>query len=273
MYIYKKVKYLLNKSYYYYKHGGIKTLVKKFFLYANYLLNKYVNIKSKLLFNRNFPPIIIKYKDKRHKIGIQDKYILNQDFNSVVPGENDLVVESGVQDGRDTATFAKLSDQVIAFEPSPRNYISAKNNLESFDNIRLLNKGLWNKKEEMRIKYGSEYPDDGFLEPDSGLEKESEIVQVNEISEYMNDFGIEKIDFLKVEAEGAEPEVIQGINDLTVINIVVNAGEERDGKPTGGEVANMLQSKGYSLVGIKWGHILFFTLRTTSESAFRSYFI
>jgi FkbM family methyltransferase len=167
-----------------------------------------------------------------------------------------------------------LAKQVFAFEPSPRNYKKAKDNLESFDNVTLINEGLWNEPDHLEIKYGVSGGDDGFLEPDNGEGPEpvSENIPVNTVENYVEELDIDEVNFLKIEAEGAEPEIIQGIGNLEIRNIAVNCGEERGGEPTGEEVMQLLQTLGYELVGMKRGHILFFTLDEVPHSAFRSVF-
>jgi len=72
---------------------------------------------------------------------------------NITPTASDTVIEAGVHRGRDTASFAKLAKQVIAFEPSPRNYKKAKDKLDSFDNVTLINEGLWNEPDHLEIKY------------------------------------------------------------------------------------------------------------------------
>jgi len=138
--------------------------------------------------------------------------------------------------------------------------------------VKLINEGLWYKKDKIEIQYGKNPNDDSFLSPDNGLRQKSEQIDVNTIQHYVNHLDIEKIDFLKVEAEGAEPEIIKGLNQLRPRNIVVNAGEERDGRPTGREVMELLQDMGYNLVGVKRGRVLFFTLEKVGSNAFADFF-
>jgi FkbM family methyltransferase len=212
------------------------------------------------------------------KISTYDnKYVLDESgrlrFN-ITPTASDTVIEAGVHRGRDTATLAKLAKQVIAFEPSPRNYKKAKDNLKSFDNVTLINEGLWNEPDDLEIQYGAAGGDDGFLEPDTGeaTDPVSENIPVNTVENYVEELDIDRVDFLKIEAEGAEPEIIKGIGDLQIRNIAVNCGEERDGEPTGKEVMQLLHPLGYELLGMKRGHILFFTLDEVTHKAFRSVF-
>jgi FkbM family methyltransferase len=202
-------------------------------------------------------------------LSYNDKYILEDSKYPVVPDDTDIVLEVGAYHGRDTAMMAKLAEYVYAFEPSPRNFSTLEKNLESFDNITLIQKGVFNESGKLELEYGKTSDDDGFLAPDSGsAEKKRTEVPVDTLESHVESLNIDTVDFLKVEAEGAEPEVLKGIGELNIEKIVVAAGTERDGKSTGKQVTEILKELGYSLVGSKRGHILFFKLNTDSSRAF-----
>jgi FkbM family methyltransferase len=189
-----------------------------------------------------------------------------------------IVIEAGVFAGKDTASYAKLGHRVFAFEPSPRNYEKASNNLRRFNNVELVNAGLWSHPSELEIQFGESGDDDGFLEPDNpksdSHDDESILVRVDTIENFVSELNIDptEIELIKIEAEGAEPEILEGLGKIRPKHVVVNGGEERDGKPTGLAVTKKLQPLGYELVGIKKGHILFFTQRPIGHSAFRNEF-
>jgi FkbM family methyltransferase len=194
-------------------------------------------------------------------------------MHEVVPRPSDTVVEAGTYWGKDTALFAKLSDQVVSFEPSPRNYSIAEKKLKRFKNVKLINEGLWNEGDQIEIQYANNPNDDGFLEDEAAASKDGDTIPVNTIRHYTDQLGIDSIDFLKVEAEGAEPEVIEGLGDLRPRDIVVNTGEERDGEPTGRQVMELLQPMGYTLVGMKHGRTLFLTQQETASDTFQGEFV
>lgn len=267
----QEISYLINRSKEIYQKEGFFSFLNGVVTYVR----NHSNVDDKLLFSPRFPPIILKIYDFELVIGHRRKYIYTDENVSIVPQRTDTVVEAGVYLGRDTATLAKYAEQVIGFEPSPRNYSEVCKKLDGFDNIDLINAGMWNQEDELKIKYGDIGAEDGFLEPDIIDEKEPEginKVPVNTIENYSQQLGLNGIDFLKIEAEGAEPEIIEGMGELRPKHIVVNADEERDGQPTGAEVMEVLQPLGYHLVGIKRGHLLFFSLEGIGRDAFRDEF-
>lgn len=275
MWVLRQLKHLKNRAKKINKRHGWMTLVQEI---SNYLTTgiKHDIVKS-LAFSPNIPLFDLNMdKDNRdikvHKYTYVQNYpgIRGDDESVVIPRPSDTVVEVGVWNGYDTATFAKLSNHVIGFEPSPRNYAMAQKNLNDFENITLVNKGLWDSNNQLQIQYGEESSDDGFLHPDKGEKKDSVKVEAVRLDEYLSKRGVDEVDFLKVEAEGAEPEVLKGIGDLQIDNIVVGATAERDGNAVGKEVLEILQSKGYKLVGITRGHLMHFCLNPNMSSfAFR----
>lgn len=249
-----------------YKQGGMKQL----------LSNAVTYLTRPLLYYPYIPPVSLKYKDVEFGIGYRSTYLhlSGPSFRGVdvVPKSSDIVVEAGVHEGRDTAMFAKMASHVIGFEPSPRNYSIVKDNLRRFSNVTLINEGLWNEESQLEVQYGEMTGDDGFLRPDSQNIGEGGTVPVNTLNYYMDALDIDNIDFLKVEAEGAEPEIVEGLGDLRPKKIVVNGAAERDGEPTAPDVITELKPLGYNLEGVIFGRNLFFTLDSESSNAVISAF-
>lgn len=184
---------------------------------------------------------------------------------------SDLVVEVGAYHGVDTATFGKLARRVVAFEPSQRNFSTASENLKNMDNVEIINKGVWNSEDELKVNYGNNPGDDGFLEPDSGRAAgDGEVVDVNTLENLMQNLCPKEqtIDYLKIEAEGAEQEVIEGLGDLTPRNIVVNIDDERAGFTPGEGVFNKLIHRGYTPYVVRRGQMAFFTLEEVPHKGF-----
>ena len=258
-----------------YQENGPLYLIERIYAFIVWrFIRAFRIIKMKIsTTNPWIPPVGLLIGNRRVEVGYNSKYIFNDGRYKIMPNSNDIVMEAGVYKGEDTASLAKFSSHVIGFEPSPRNYKKAKKNLESFSNVELLNAGLWNSKDELEVSLGQEDYDDGFLEPDENSGEIGQSVPVDTVENYVKELDIDTVDFLKIEAEGAEPEIIDGLGDIRPQNIAVNIDAERSSEPVGGEVMKRLQPLGYELVGIKWGHILFFTKDDVERSAFSSEFL
>lgn len=254
---------LAKKSIEAYNEGGVSLFLIKS---ARKLRDR---LARTLLLEPNFPPLSIDYKRRTFQFGYRDKYLYNAAPPVVMPEPSDTVIEAGVCQGFDTAMFGKLADRVIGFEPSPRNYTTAKRNLRKYDNVDIINEGLWNEKSELEIQYGGGGGDDSFLEPDSSVKKRGGTVPVNTLEQYVDDLDIDEVNFVKIEAEGAEPEILDGMGELRPEKIVVNADEERGGMSPSKEIMDKLQAEGYNLVAVTLGCVLFFVLDTEYHYAFR----
>lgn len=253
-----------------FQEGGLGLLYDRASRFA------FKSLNDTILFSPHIPGICFKYGTLYKSIGFREKYLYNPPVYSstgspkIVPSPSDVVIEAGAFHGRDTAILAKSADRVVSFEPSPRNYSIASDNLANFDNVTLLNAGLWSKSDDLEIQYGESSGDDGFMEPDSSKACQRESVEVNTIEHYVEQFNLEEVDFLKVEAEGAEPEIIDGLGELRPSQVVINADEERNGESPIREIMQKMHSKGYKLLAMSLGCVLFFTLDDDYHYAFRS---
>jgi len=66
------------------------------------------------------------------------------------------------------------------------------------------------------------------------------------IDKIFQDQDLQKIDLLKIEAEGAEPEVLEGLKNAEVRQIVVSTTPERSGQRPIKEVKKKLDSLGFN---------------------------
>jgi len=67
------------------------------------------------------------------------------------------------------------------------------------------------------------------------------------LDDFIREIDISQIDFLKIDAEGAEPEVLKGSNKLRISKLAIDAGNERNGESTVEEVSNILKNRGYEI--------------------------
>jgi len=91
-------------------------------------------------------------------------------------------------------------------------------------------------------------PDSSFLGPHDKGDK-SVRVPVITVERVIERHRLEKIDFLKVEAEGFEPEILAGAGKRLkeVSKIAIDCGPERFGKPTFAECETILKDSGFRI--------------------------
>lgn len=160
--------------------------------------------------------------------------------------ENDLVVDVGANMG-DLHYYLKRNLPFVAYvgiEPNPKDFNCLKLNCED---VRLLNIGLWNTNGILPFFVSDEWASSSFIEPPAY----SEIIQIpaRTLSET---FPNTKIRLLKLEAEGAEPEVLEGALQIldNIDYISVDVGPERGvhEEETRENVVKLLTANNFSIL-------------------------
>lgn len=119
-----------------------------------------------------------------------------------------------------SALYFKLRyphSKVIVYEPDKKNYSIAKENIESWQNIQditLLNKAIWINEEAISFIQTNDMS--SAIVKDNEQNTDANIVKVE--TERLRNILNRKIDFLKIDIEGAEYEVLMDI-DSSLINV------------------------------------------------------
>ncbi|MEY2701671.1 MAG: hypothetical protein RLY43_304 [Bacteroidota bacterium] len=124
--------------------------------------------------------------------------------------QNPLIIDAGANIGLSTLYFKKLfkNAKVISFEPDPYIFNFLEKNIinQKLSDITLINKGLSNKEDT--TNFYSEKSDGGRIAQKE--DKDSIIqVQLTKLSPFLN----EEVDFLKIDIEGSEIEVLKECKD------------------------------------------------------------
>ena len=161
----------------------------------------------------------------------------------------DLVVDCGANVGELKFYFTEneLLIEYIGIEPSPLEYACLKENVAP---SQTLNIGLWDSDGELDFFVSSQMADSSFIEPPT-YEK---IIKV-ETKRLDSLLANRKIKLLKLEAEGAEPEVLYGCEKILdrIEYISADVGFERGVNQTStlAAVTNYLLSNGFELVDVQ----------------------
>lgn len=124
----------------------------------------------------------------------------------------EIVIDCGADVGDFTIYASRAvgpSGKVIAFEPDPLIYERLKFNVElnKLNNVILVKKGVWNENTTLRFMSGKDKPRSFlFDEADEGVIE----IPVVSIDNELRELKIDKVDFIKMDVEGAELEAIKG---------------------------------------------------------------
>jgi FkbM family methyltransferase len=198
---------------------------------------------------------------KNRGIGLGTDYFLDLvEFSN----ERSVVIDCGANIGdlKLSLDFAGINCHYIAFEPSPSEYECLTRNAASSE---LHNIGLWNKDAELALYISTKNADSSFIEPDSYSGKITILAKrLDQI--YRSDL---IIDLIKLEAEGAEIEVIEGAENILPRTryIAADLGFERNGKSTLPQVTNFLLERGFEIVSFGAPRIVVLFRNTAAVSS------
>lgn len=151
--------------------------------------------------------------------------ITNEALYAVVPDFNfyqnfytvkkdDIVIDAGANNGHLSILFSNLvggNGKVYAFEPDKYNIESINLNTalnpNLANNIEILDLLLWNKKELIDFYEAGTVGSSVVWKPDNDKVVKKQAISIDE---WVNDNEINKLDFVKMDIEGAEIEALEG---------------------------------------------------------------
>lgn len=166
------------------------------------------------------------------------------------------VIDVGANMGCHTLRMAKLvgeKGRVIAFEPMSWPAAKLQRNIElnGFENIVVERIGLSNaRKREENVYFRTSWTLNGGSAPDS---MKAESINLVTFDEYAKENNIERIDFLKIDVDGYEYKVIQGVQetlkrDMPLILIELGSYTLRNAGDDINDLVNMLSAIGYKFI-------------------------
>lgn len=138
--------------------------------------------------------------------------------------EGDLVIDAGANEGILSLIYSRKvtsTGNVFAFEPDKINIKIFNNNLslnKNTSNIRLLEKGLWNKTDSIEFYESGTVGSSVFYQKNKWIKK---FISTISIDDFVASEKINKLDFIKMDIEGAEIMALEGARN-TIITLKPN---------------------------------------------------
>lgn len=163
-------------------------------------------------------------------------------------GDAQTVLDVGAFLGAFSIGVANDVDRVIAVEPDETNAECIRRNAYEMgvDNITIVNSPVYESETKLDFNVSGDPTDHSLGTPDSnpiGITR----MQTTTIDSIAAEFEIEEIDFLKIDAEGMEPEAIKGANKVRIHSLAIDCGMERNGESTFHELHSLLTDRNYVL--------------------------
>lgn len=167
--------------------------------------------------------------------------------------KGDTILDIGANIGYYTLLFAKLAGEngrVFAFEPEPENFSILKKNIEAngYQNVVLVQKAVFDKNEKIKLYLRDDNRGDHRIYDSGDGRQTIEITSVRLDDYFKNHNG--KIDFIKMDIQGAEGAALSGMRNLLKENNPIMLTEfwpfgiQRFGMEAQGYL-NMLQNCGF----------------------------
>jgi FkbM family methyltransferase len=161
-------------------------------------------------------------KDCRHPLCLRllssdvstyEQVFVNFDYAFEVQQAPVCIVDAGANIGLASIYFANRfpSARIIAIEPEQSNYELLKDNLAPYPQVTTLQAALWHRNKEVRLvdpglgNWG--FMTEGGEDDQPGSHQTRHTVKAVTMDWILNAFGLDRIDILKVDIEGAEKEV------------------------------------------------------------------
>jgi FkbM family methyltransferase len=158
--------------------------------------------------------------------------IISEDFEPFMrywflPKMGQTVLDVGAHVGAYTLRAAKVvgdRGSVIALEPAPATYRMLLQNIQlnNADNVTVINIAAWNQASELKL-YHAYHP--GLYSVKRDHNQGYDIVKAKPITEILGTLGFNHVDWVKIDTEGAEREVLEGMLEIlpSCPNIIVEA--------------------------------------------------
>lgn len=166
-----------------------------------------------------------------------------------------VVFDIGANIGTTAMYFSSINStaEIYAFEPHPKTYQRAEDNLKSnsFKNISLIKLGFGNKPDQVKLyEVNSNNPGMNRIIPDNN-EFPFVVIEIDTMDNFVQRQGIQKVDFIKIDVEGFEFNVLSGAmrtlrEHLPVLFIELDDNNLRDNNSSAKELVGLLFSCGYA---------------------------
>lgn len=184
--------------------------------------------------------------------------------------KGDTVVDCGACFGEFAIYAAKAvgpAGRVIAFEPDQTYYRQLLENIDlnGLKNVKAVNKGVWSSGGELKF-VGDDKRGYSFMS--AAPVADAVTVPVACLDDELPKLGLTKIDFIKMDVEGAELEAIKGAGKTLSsndVNLAIASYHLVDGRKSCFELEKLLSGLGYGAHTAHEGHLTTYAKRVSKK--------
>jgi FkbM family methyltransferase len=163
----------------------------------------------------------------------------------VTLGAGDVVLDIGANIGEFAIVCSRVGATVYAMEPDIHAFLCLARNVDGLDVVPL-NVAAWNVDSMERLNIATSSADSSLV----NRSPETRQVLALRLDTFARLCGLKRVKLIKCDAEGGEPEVLAGAQDLLSITeyISFDCGPERAGNSTVTECTAILEGAGFEVL-------------------------
>lgn len=186
--------------------------VRVYYLSENKEIRRISKINRHSLFSTFILGVEFKCEDSSSFIGQYNEIIKKGIYCFNTNCEAPYIIDCGANIGISLFYFKTKfpKAEIVAFEPDPLGFTLLTQNVKklNFTDINLINKGVWNK--DGKVKFFGKGDDAGRIVLENSTRQDCIEIKVIRLRSFLQ----RKVQFLKIDIEGVEGEVLQDISDL-----------------------------------------------------------
>jgi len=171
----------------------------------------------------------------------------------------DTIAEMGAYMGYYTLYLSRMVGPdgiVVAIEPMPDNLKYLKRNIDynGIKNVRVVEKGVWNKK-EIQTFYQVESDTQSASLILEGKGKKEFSIEVNTLDEILKEQKVKHVDFMLIQLNGIEPEALEGLNEIKPENFAIAARYKSGKAEPVPKINSLLSERDYKVNIVKRDYV------------------
>lgn len=181
--------------------------------------------KNNILFDvksANNPPIFLRTLSS--DIHTYKQIFIDKEYEFLAIKQPRIIIDAGANIGLSAVYFSQKfpKAKIIAIEPESENFKMLLKNTQPYENIIPIQAALWHKSEKIEL-VDAGFGEWGFMTNEkSDFNTKAELVDALTINDIMERFGIDEVDILKIDIEGAEKEVFGSSGSwITKVNSII----------------------------------------------------
>jgi len=160
-----------------------------------------------------------------------------QDYRVELACRPKVILDIGAQFGLASVYYACVYPEarIVALEPSTRNYGILARNTRGFETVEIHRLALFSDRGSRRLYLAERGGDNSLMNAGGAFEE----VETTTLDEFAREHGIDHVDILKIDVEGAEAEILRGCRLAERVDHAV--GELHLDRVDRGEMASILE--------------------------------